>query len=71
MLHVPNKQFAIMVNWYNVNGRLLHCNWHTGPKIEIPIGVIQDQLIVGGEEGLNVVNTSPFGQQVVIVDSIL
>ena len=24
MLHVPNKQFAIMVNWYNVNGRLYY-----------------------------------------------
>ena len=24
MLHVPNKQFAIMVNWYNVNGKLYY-----------------------------------------------
>ena len=49
----------------------LHYNWSIDPKIVILIEVILDQLIIGGEEGLNVVDTPPFGLQVLILGNIL
>ena len=49
---------------------LQHLKFSTGPKIEIPIAVIQVEFILGGEEYLNVENTPPFGPQVLCLHNI-
>ena len=49
---------------------LQHLKFRTGPKIEIPIAVIQVKFIHGGEQCLNFEDTPPFGQQVLFLLNI-